>query len=198
MWLLPKDLSGDYTSITLGIGNDIGVEKQLQKLLPNLKFFGADPIPESGNIFKSIGSYREIAIGSKNGTENGSVLVGGKYIGKQLNTISLVEFLTNTLPRHYVDFLNMDIEGLEYKILPEFYYNGSLEKGGFVFCQINLELHGPLEQYGMNDMKFSKLVKTFLDESKYVPLWVLPPYSHNRMVLLDWQSSECFDKFYSR
>lgn len=59
--VLPFNAKTEGISLTIGIGNDIAVEMRLKKLMPNLKFFGVDPLHEDGILFEQLGQYRKVS-----------------------------------------------------------------------------------------------------------------------------------------
>jgi len=167
----------------------------LQKFVPDCKFYGADPILESGKIFKTIGPYYQTAISHVPGEFNASVLIKNVYVWQKVKAITLVDFLKNKLNLKAVDYLFMDIEGPEYEILPQFMSDGPIEEYGPI-CSINVELHGPLESYGVNDTIFASVIRQLFNNSRYIPIWIPPPARHHRMALIDWKSEYCVNKFY--
>lgn len=156
--------------MTGGVGNDILAETSLQNYLPNTKFYGSDPIEESGKIFKEIGQYHQIALSSKSATVNSSVLIGVKYVWRKVEAVTIETFLEKTRSLN-VDYLFLDIEGAEYDILPQMVEDGSETKSA-VICQINIELHGPLKAYDMDSSGFSR--KGFTN----IPIWKLHIYQY--------------------
>jgi len=58
--MLPYDSHASISVVTLGVGKDIRAEERLRQLIPNATFYGADPILESGIVYKSIGQYLQV------------------------------------------------------------------------------------------------------------------------------------------
>ncbi len=55
-----------------------------------------------------------------------------------------------------IDYLWLDIEGPEYRLLPQFYNSGEMTRS-ITICQMNIELHGPLDKYNMTLDEFYAL-----------------------------------------
>lgn len=80
------------------------------------------------------------------GVMRANVNVGGKYENQIVPAMSMANFLNRTLkPDEIVDSLWLDMEGPEYNILPQFFANQSLSLA--VICQINVEIHGAMDQF---------------------------------------------------
>lgn len=79
--------------------------------------------------------------------------------------------LAHTKPSdRVIDYLWMDIEGAEYDLLPLMKSNGPVAKARTI-CQVNIELHGPLQDYGIKNVtKFRKAIEMVLTESDFIPL----------------------------
>jgi hypothetical protein len=56
-----------------------------------------------------------------------------------------------------IDYLMLDIEGPEYRILPQFTNGGAMAQ--MTICQIYIELHGPLDRYKMTLAAFHTLYR---------------------------------------
>uniref|UniRef100_F1LBN7 Methyltransferase FkbM domain-containing protein n=1 Tax=Ascaris suum TaxID=6253 RepID=F1LBN7_ASCSU len=191
----PTDIDFNGISLTIGIGNDTSVERRLKKTYPNIRFFGADPIYEAGKVFRNIGEYKQLGVSEKGGTFNASVLEGNKYVWRTIETVT-VESLLRAFGIAHVDFLFLDIEGAEYSVLPVL--STQTSELNETFCQINVEIHGPLVDYGMTSGAFARLLNSVMSrESPYVPLWIPQPTMHHRLFLVNWKNLRCVKNFFA-
>ena len=69
---------------------------------------------------------------------------GNEYVWKTLNTLSLADYLNKYVGWGPVDYLSVDTEGSEYSMLMHLAQDGGFAANRSI-CQINIELHGPLE-----------------------------------------------------
>ena len=75
--ILPKVLSSQCNTVTLGIGKDVVAEKQLLHKVGRCNFFGVDPDAEdSGQLYKDTvnGQFIQGLVGAINGTYKATVL----------------------------------------------------------------------------------------------------------------------------
>ncbi|KAK0426856.1 hypothetical protein QR680_009936 [Steinernema hermaphroditum] len=192
MLILPKSNDDDLVALTVGIGDDISAERKIKSMFKNIRFYGADPIKESGLVYEDIGKYIQAGVGHVPGTLNSSVFESGKYHWQDIEVITMRD-LMRKFDLNFVDFLLLDIEGAEYTVLPQL-----LDIADLAFCQINVEIHGPLSDYGVEDKTFASLVRSLLKpSSRYIPLWIPGPTMHHRFFLVDWKSPKCVQKFFS-
>jgi hypothetical protein len=175
--------------VSWGVGNDIEAEQALKKIYTECKFFGADPIYESGKVYKEIGEYYQTAVGAKVGNEPASVLENGTYHMSTVKYISMDQFF-NMTNLDFVDYLIMDNEGAEYEIIP------LMEKSKFntTICQFNAELHMPLSHHGITESNFTKLFRTFIINSDFMP--VMAAGSHIRTTWLNVANRKCIEKYF--
>lgn len=181
----------------MGVGNDINVEKEILLRLPGCKLYGADPVLASGQIYSSVGKFFNLAVGADSGNRMAIVLRNSTYKKENVAHVGLVDFLTKFVKITTVDLMILDVEGTEYEILPLLSQGGQLDAAGISLCQISAELHGPIDQYGLNMSSWETLVRNFLLKSDFIPLWTPEPYNHHRMFLINWKNPICITKFYS-
>lgn len=179
----------------MGIGNDIVSEKKLRKEIPNCTFYGADPILQSGRIFKQLGSYYELAVAATSGTIEASVLENGSYKIKNVTAVTLVDFLKTYANISTIDYMFMDNEGAEYDLLRQFMYGGLLDKERVTICQLSVELHGPFRQHGINASEYEHLISSLIKSSAFVPLWSAAPGIHARSFYFNAESRYCLEKY---
>lgn len=176
--------------VTIGIGQDIEAEKQLQFRIPTCKFYGADPAEENGILYEKIGHFVHAAVGDANGESVANVRLGnGRYVKETVKSLSLLSFL-NMIKVSIIDYLFLDAEGAEYKLIPYMVKNTNIR-----ICQIAVELHGELSQYGMNHEKFDQMIANLLDNGSYVPVWSRYG-SHMHLFLINTQDRYCIDKYF--
>lgn len=156
---------------------------------------------ESGKIFRQIGEYIPLAIGDQSGNLTASVLKNPddifNYSDEKVQTISLRNFISEFMGNiSLIHFLFLDGEGVEYKLLP--YLESEFLKS-LTFCQISVELHGPVEKYGLGSQTdFDFLMRKFIENSTYLPIWMPATAVHSRMFMIDVKSSRCIEQFFRR
>lgn len=186
----------DCVEVTLGVGNDIDAEKKLRNLLPTCRFYGADPILASGQIFREIGTYYELAVADRSGVLEATVLENGSYHAKNVTAITFMELLTKYARVDHVDYLFMDNEGPEYAFLEQLQPNGPVAQSGISICQLSVEMHGPLQSYGMNETRFDELIQATIARTSYLPFWAAYGGVHIRLFFLDVRNQYCLSTFY--
>lgn len=156
-------------AVTLGIGGDIKAEEKLRDLLPNCKFYGADPISKHGRIFERIGKYFNFGVsGDESGIHRASVLIeNGEYGYEDVMTVNFAEFLDIHAKIDKIDFLWIDAEGAEYSI----FLRHPLADTKRTICQIDVETHGHLPKYGMNTSAFNDMVVSIVKDTPFIPVW---------------------------
>lgn len=166
----------------------------MQKL-PNCSAYGADPIHQSGKVFKQIGRYFEMAISNVTGNENATVLLNPQqksdYSMRTVNTVEYNQFFAKRLELNFVDFMFLDAEGAEYRLLPYYFYNDS----AVTVCQLSIELHGPAAKYGLaNEAMLEAIVRKFLEHSSFIPLW--SSGNPNRLFAINAHHELCVRRFF--
>ena len=200
MVILPRstDAVVPCTLVTAGIGNDVMAELRLKQHLPHCQFIGIDPIASSGALYGQVGRYHQTAVAARPGVLNASVNVNATYVYQRIAVTSLASFLMAETPTGtVVDYLWMDIEGPEYSLLAQLSKNGPLANAR-VICQINVELHGPLDDYDVSAAKFYFVMKQLMVETNFVPIYLTRPIHHQRLTLINWFDKECVDRYVYR
>uniref|UniRef100_A0A914ZRP8 Methyltransferase FkbM domain-containing protein n=1 Tax=Parascaris univalens TaxID=6257 RepID=A0A914ZRP8_PARUN len=169
--------AGDSCNIvTIGVGHDVGAEKQLQSLFPKIcAFYGADPVEKiNKELYESIGGrFFPFAVGSTSGNDTALVLgyEGDEfYKGQTVQHIDIVRFL-----RHYagilspIDVIILDVEGAEFEILPFLEPGNLLDDNNITVCQWNIELHWPSPEQNESFKRF--IINTIRDERLSIRLY---------------------------
>jgi hypothetical protein len=91
----------------------------------------------------------------------------------------------------------IDNEGPEYSLLPIMQRGGILDKNGIIICQLNMELHFPLEYYGVDAAKFGKIVLDFAEKSDFVLMNLNAPGGHLRPFFFNAFDPYCIQRYYS-
>lgn len=92
------------------------------------------------------------------------------------------------------DYLLLDTEGAEYEImltLP----NTTKSMSKKTVCMFNVELHLPLETYGMNDTKLDDLIGDFITENTFIPV-IGETVDHARTFWINYGNSKCTAKYF--
>lgn len=181
------------TSVTFGIGNNVHGEQSLLKSMPQCNFYGADPIKESGTIFKTIGRYDIVAIGTETWFGNATIKINSTRYLVEVPFISFADYMMYSVNKTTVDFLFMDIAGYEYPVLGTFYNTSILER--ITICQITVELHGPPGMYGMTKLAYDNFVFNFVKYTPFVPLWSKTVDRHTKVYFFNSNSKYCVEKY---
>uniref|UniRef100_A0A914WV19 Methyltransferase FkbM domain-containing protein n=1 Tax=Plectus sambesii TaxID=2011161 RepID=A0A914WV19_9BILA len=153
------------TLVTLGIGGDIRAESRLKSVYPNCRFFGADPLRLYNDVYDKIGKYFETAVGSSNGFVDAQVKFGPRmsdYAKRTVSQVDLTSFLRRSVDVSTIDHLWIDNEGAEYGLMSYFHRNGSLANNGITVCQLNVEFHGPIQNYNSSNEEFAAIILNLL------------------------------------
>ena len=102
-----------------------------------------------------------------------------------------MEFLNGYIGRDFIDFLWMDIEGAEYGIM-ELFASTSFN---VTVCQVNMEIHGHLEDYGISGRQFKFLIVSLLKNSEFLPIHSVNMGWHIRVFFLNYRRVKCLEKF---
>ncbi len=90
-----------------------------------------------------------------------------------------------------IQYFFVDAEGSEYKLLPII----SSPTYPKQFCQVSLELHGRFERYGLNEIRYSNLLREFFLKSPYLPVWFYGG-GNTRAFFINGFNSDCAEKFF--
>jgi hypothetical protein len=131
------------------------------------------------------------------GIVKANVLGADGYISEMIQVHSLSAFLLTTFPNKtdLIDYLWLDIEGPEYRILPQF-ANGEAMTRTRTVCQINVELHGTLDWYNMTLDAFYTLSKNLFTHTDYLPIHISAFNGvHHRLMMFNWRAHACVNKY---
>jgi len=173
----------------------------LRSYLPKCRFFGADPILSSGQIFNELGVYFELAVGPKSGIKRAYVNIDGVSVYKDVETVALTDFIRNHAKVDHIDYFLLDNDGPEYGILEQLQPRGVLEN--FTICQISVEMHGPLTSWNMTEAGFDQLIDSMVGRSEFLPFVsskvIVPTLNaqHMRMFFLNVRNDYCNRMFYA-
>jgi hypothetical protein len=135
--------------------------------------------------------------------EKESVRVYGTSHGfndASLEIHSLEEIIANFLPSRFIDFLTIDIEGTEYRILPDLEKTASSIHKDIVICQIDVELHDPtFQRLAMpRDWKFELFWKKFILNSSFLPVKVSKVFDlHYKITFVNFESVKCVENLHA-
>uniref|UniRef100_A0A914RKD4 Uncharacterized protein n=1 Tax=Parascaris equorum TaxID=6256 RepID=A0A914RKD4_PAREQ len=171
----PTDIDFNGVSLTIGIGNDTSVERRLKKTYPNIRFFGADPIYAAGKVFQKIGEYKQVK------KKHSRLLAKLMCCIRNSLSISRIAF-----PAQLGKSLSMSKTSK-----PQMRQN-------LASSNINVEIHGPLVDYGVTSGAFARLLNSVMSrESPYVPIWIPQPTMHHRLFLVNWKNLRCVKNFFA-
>ncbi|CAB3407410.1 unnamed protein product [Caenorhabditis bovis] len=185
--------------VTLGIGNDINSEVQLQKKMTDfghdVTFYGADPIIENNReLYQKIGQFFPFAVGGDAGYSTASVMINNTYMNHDVVHVDIIYFLDKILKVKTIDHLWLDAEGAEYGFLDIFFKGGRLDQHGITFCQMSLEVHNPNDDQKAQFMDF---IRRIVEEKRYAFFKSLE-IGHMRMWLFNFDNDYCVQKFVAK
>lgn len=114
---------------------------------------------------------------------------------KTIQSVGLVEFLLQNVSAPIIDHLWIDNEGPEYGILPMFLHGKAIAQAGIQVCQMNVEIHWPLENQGRNLSAAGELIRAISTNSDMVPLLIHSPINHQRAFFFNANSNYCINKY---
>lgn len=183
------------TVVTLGIGNNIHAEKTLATAMPQCSFFGADPVPQSGQIYKTVGEYIPFAVSNESWAANGTIKINNTRYIAEMPFVSFDEFLFTMVNKTTIDILFMDLGGYEYNIFGMFFKKDLAKE--IIICQITVELHGPPGLYGLTKLSYDNFVYKLIKYTPFVPLWSKEHDRHMKVYLFNGDSKYCVEKYAS-
>ncbi|CAJ0936554.1 unnamed protein product, partial [Mesorhabditis belari] len=190
-----KESSDKCTFVTLGVGQDVSAEQQVKTLMPSCQFFGADPIDEGNKEkYEELGTFFKYAV-SGNDISKSQMLTKGNYTEIQTMTaVPLYKFLRESVKESVIDFLFVDTEYAEYAMF-DLLQAGRAELNGFTFCQINIEIHRPLNHE--QKLAVHTFVKRLIAEGSYIIAHDELPHEnwHHRLFFYNHHSLACRRKF---
>lgn len=167
------------TVLSFGIGEDLSFSEDIMKKF-NPNIFAFDPTPKSISFVKQHllsknkkFSFSPIGISDKNETEqfhlpvNPSFVSGSIQVHEKVQTEAIVVQMKNLstickeLKINKIDILKMDIEGSEFKVIPD------ILNSGIDFDQLCIETH---ERYFKNGKKLIKEMLNILFNHGYVAI----------------------------
>lgn len=172
------DYSGEHCSyLTVGIGGNIKAEENMQKIYPHCQFFGLDPEPLQGQIYKKVGTYIPFGFSSKRGRSYQIVRKpGGKYAREKVRTISAQELMGNYLKTNMIHFATIDVEGHEFTLLAN--YSKTFEDAGLTICQMDIELHG---RFLRSEKVIYPWIRKFLEKTTFIPVAAANYLKHRKV-----------------
>lgn len=124
--------SSDCVWLTIGIGGDDRVEREMAALYPRCRIYGVEPMVDQQAGFSNYGTVLPFAVGWLNvhihfssqtteGVERAEmqlrVRVNTTYIYQTIQVMPLNEAMRDSMQTTRVDFITLDIEGFEYTIM---------------------------------------------------------------------------------
>uniref|UniRef100_A0A914W3X3 Methyltransferase FkbM domain-containing protein n=1 Tax=Plectus sambesii TaxID=2011161 RepID=A0A914W3X3_9BILA len=189
--------------LTIGVGGDTLVEKEMKTLYPKCKIFGVEPSPDQYLDFEKYGTIIPLAIGIKPGNLTMRLRKGTGYKNVIVPITPMFQVLDDHVGSRLVHFATLDIEGFEYPILDALKHGKPIESTGVRFCQIDVELHAEenqLQHMGAN-FTFTDYWRSFLANSPYLPLKSVKFLTHRKVTLVNMDDLICrrlfqFDKYF--
>uniref|UniRef100_A0A914VKT7 Methyltransferase FkbM domain-containing protein n=1 Tax=Plectus sambesii TaxID=2011161 RepID=A0A914VKT7_9BILA len=189
--------------LTIGVGGDTQVEKEMKAAYPKCKIFGVEPSPDQYLDFEKYGTIIPLAIGIKPGNLSMRLRKGNSYKNVNVPITPMFQLLDDNVGSRLIHFATLDIEGFEYPIIDALKYGKPIESTGVRFCQIDIELHAEnhqLQHMG-DDFDFANYWRSFLANSAYLPLKSVKFLSHRKVTLVNVEDFVCrrlfqFDKYF--
>ena len=159
------------------------------------------------------GRWAQVGVGAEAGRLNLSLLVdqrSQRYQTREADVIDLLTFLHRYLPSSpskgslwakskqqpfLIDHLWLDNEGPEYPMLRKYFVGDGLRRAGWELCQLNVELHGPLNQYHFSHEQYDALMSDLFRNSSYLPITASDPINHVRMTFFNFRSLACLQRY---
>ncbi|CAL2041231.1 unnamed protein product [Caenorhabditis brenneri] len=182
--------------VTIGVGQDVNAEVELQKRLGNysVQFYGADPIVDGNDeLFSKIGTFFPFAVGNSSRMGTASVLLEGSYTERRVIHVEFIEFLKGIIGKSFFDNIWVDGEYAEYELFEYFYNGGQLDQEGITVCQFNMEFHLPNAD---RKRQFKKFITRIYQDRRYAFFRPVRG-SHIRLYFVNFADLSCTRKFIS-
>uniref|UniRef100_A0A914W7N9 Methyltransferase FkbM domain-containing protein n=1 Tax=Plectus sambesii TaxID=2011161 RepID=A0A914W7N9_9BILA len=192
-----NDLTPCYW-LTIGVGGDTEVEKEMKIVYPKCKIFGIEPSPDQYKDFDKYGTIIPHAIGIKAGNFTMRLLKKNGYVDVLVPVTPLHQVLDEFIGSRLIHFSTLDIEGFEYSILESLKYGKPIESMGVRFCQIDAELHSlehQAKRHIGNNFDFQKYWNEFLNNSPYIPVKASDFLAHRKITLINVDDVVCQRSF---
>lgn len=119
------------------------------------------------------------------------------FYDKNTTVHSIKAVVNKYLPSNYIDFLTLDIEGAEYRVLPDLEKKEWLLQGDIIICQMDVELHLPTFHQVLAPLNenFTHFWRKFITSSPFMPIRATSVFNlHNKVTFLNYASPWCLKK----
>ncbi|KAI6200833.1 hypothetical protein M3Y96_00776400 [Aphelenchoides besseyi] len=182
---------------TLGIGLDFAGETRLFNRYPQCKFTAVDPVVQiNRDIVERVPNARflKATIGAENGFFLARIRGHDKaYHTQEANHSGFTSFIQRHNGERLIDLINIDIESAEYGVLTKLITDKSKLP---IVCQINVELHWPLEKYGLKTDYAFQSVFNFLSNNTFTILNIDSSRHLLRVFMVNTADEQCLKKFF--
>ncbi|CAJ0572365.1 unnamed protein product, partial [Mesorhabditis spiculigera] len=169
--ILMNNLRENCTFVTLGIGKDAMAEAKVKAMMPNCKFYGADPVLEENKVvYENPGTKR----------------------AKKMPAMPMYQFFGEIVKSKTIDYLFVDIEYAEYDLFDYLQAEKALENG-YTICQINLEAH--IAQNIEQKVKYMEFIRKLVNEGHYALAYDDNTIGHHRIFFYNHRAPACRRKF---
>ncbi|CAJ0569651.1 unnamed protein product, partial [Mesorhabditis spiculigera] len=193
------------TFVTLGIGKDAMAEAKVKAMMPNCKFYGADPVLEENKvvyenvkifglliILEKVGEYHQLAISGNNIADSSILTKSGYQTRKKMPAMPMYQFFAEIVKSKTIDYLFVDIEYAEYDLF-DYLQAGKALENGYTICQINLEAH--IAQNIEQKVKYMEFIRKLVNEGHYALAYDDNTIGHHRIFFYNHRAPACRRKF---
>lgn len=172
-----RELKDSCVLYSFGVGKDISFDISVSQHCPKMEIHLFDPTPNSIDWIKKQDlpeyfHFHPVGLSDKDGTEeffiptDPKMISGSTFYRETLNKNSLkvkmsrLSSLMQELGHNTVDLLKLDIEGSEFKVIPD------ILQSGVYFKQLCIETHNRFFSDG--DFKLKELISNLNDHGYYI------------------------------
>ncbi|KAI6186011.1 hypothetical protein M3Y98_00086600 [Aphelenchoides besseyi] len=192
------DPSSPCNHITLGVGGSWDGEKALRQKYPQCRMTGVDPVEElSRAVVESDPNSRYILAAVSDVAGDGEALIKDANFAyaqqKKVPHRALTELLMNRNQGRVIDFMTIDVEGAEFRLLKEI-HRKQFELP--VICQFNVEIHFAASRYNVTWEEFDRTLAEMFNEARFVVLNIdQRSLKYRRLFMFNIGDDECIQKF---
>ncbi|KAK0394986.1 hypothetical protein QR680_001045 [Steinernema hermaphroditum] len=184
--------------LTIGIGGDSRVEKELKEKYPECAVYGIEPVDQQVSDFGKYGTVIPRAVGPT--SDNLPMKVRnekGGYDTVTLHIEPLSKLLDQFVQTRLIHYATLDIEGFEFPILESMRTDGVIHKENVVLCQLDVELHNRIQGNHVLDADFdvNQFLGDFVLNSPYTPIRFSPFLHHIKMTAIRLDVPACQEAF---
>ncbi|KAI6237942.1 hypothetical protein M3Y95_00318200 [Aphelenchoides besseyi] len=193
-----SDPQSSCNHFAFGVGGSWDGEKALRRKYPQCRMTGVDPVEElSRAVVESDPNSRFILAAVSDVAGEAEALIKDANFAyaqqKKVPHRALTELLMNQNQGRVIDFMTIDVEGAEFRLLKELQEKRAELP---VICSFNVEIHFAPIRYNVTWDELDKVLAEMFDEAHYVVLNIdQRTFKYRRLFMFNIGDDECIQKF---